>query len=259
MLWCCIEPQRVEKTTPIMEAIAAGFGGRTCLGEPPDDGELFVVWGQMWTALTAIQKARAQGRPYLQLDNGFIRPGRGTLEGYYRISYCAPGPILWPDAPPARLAVHMQPWRSIGSQVVVGVPGEHFGRAWDLDMTAWTAQCVSTLRRYCRRPVVTRVKRSPVPLQIQLHNAWAVYTHSSNIAVDAVIAGIPVFCAETCPAAPVGCLDVAQIERPVMPDRAAWLNSLIAQQYTVDEMQSGLARDYVGAVIKEAVNARQNL
>ncbi len=253
MLWCCIEPERVDKTTPIMRAIATGFGGRTCLGEPPDDGEMFVVWGQMWTALSAIRKARATGRPYLQLDNGFVRPGRGGLEGYYRISYCAPGPVMWCGAPRARLSVPMQPWRTTGRQVVIGVPGEHFGRAWDLNMTAWTAQCVQALRRHSQRPAVTRLKRSAVPLQIELHNAWAVYTHSSNIAVDAVLAGIPVFCAPTCPAAPVGSLEIAEIERPVMPDRQAWLNSLIAQQYTVDEMRSGLARDYVGAVIKAAV------
>jgi len=251
MLWCCIEPERVEKTTPIMEALAAGFGGRLCLGEPPDDGAPFIVWGQMWTTLKAIPKAIQSGRPYFQLDNGYIQPARGGPKGYYRITYRSPAPVMWPDAPKARLPVPMAPWRKQGRHVLIGLPGPHYGRAWGIDTTAWISTCVTNLRRYTPRPATTRHKASPVPLAREFGNCWALYTHSSNVAVDAVIAGIPVFCEPTCGAAPVGNLDIAQIEKPAMPDRSAWLNSLIAQQYTLDEMRSGLARDYLGAVIEQ--------
>jgi len=252
MLWCCIEPERVQKTTPIMEAMAAGFGGRTCLGEPPDDGEMFVTWGQLWNALKTIPKALKQGRPFLHIDNGYIDPARGLATGYYRITYNSPSPIMWPDAPKARLVKSMAPWRENGRGIVIGLPSGFFGRAWGIDSQVWQASCVKELRRYTERPAFTRLKKSPVPLARDLQHAWALYTHSSNVAVDAVLAGIPVFCQPTCPAAPVGNLDIAQIERPAMPDRQAWFNSLIAQQYTVDEMRSGLARDHVAAVIARA-------
>ncbi|QOZ25287.1 hypothetical protein [Bradyrhizobium sp. CCBAU 51753] len=250
MLWCCIEPARVEKTTPIMEALAAGFRGRLCVGEPPDDGEPFIVWGQIFTALTAIPKALAQGRPFYQLDNGFVDPARGGPTGYYRITYRSPSPVFWQDAPPSRIKRDLRPWRQSGSHIVIGLPGENFGRSFGIDCRRWIEESpVRELRRYTVRPITTRLKRAETPLAQDLRNAWALVTHSSNVAVDAVLAGIPVFCKATCPVAPVGNLDLAAIERPEMPDRGAWFNSLMAQQFTVDEMRSGMAREYLSAAI----------
>jgi len=252
MLWCCIEPEREEKTATIMQAVAHGFGGRTCIGEPPDDGEMFIVWGQLWTALKAIQKARETGRPYLHLDNGYVKPARGMPIGYYRITYCSPAPILLDDPPKARVKVPMHPWRTQGRHVLIGIPGADYGKAWGMDMQAWLRTCVTILRRHTERPAYTRHKKSHMPLARDFRNCWAVYTHSSNIGVDAVLAGIPLFCAETNPAAPVGNIDIADISRPAMPDRQRWFDSLMAQQYTLSEMRSGLAREYVGAVIQQA-------
>lgn len=232
--------------------MAEGFGGRTCLGAPPDDGEIAVFWGQLWTALAEIPKALAQGRPFLHIDNGYVDPARGGPTGYYRLTYCSPSPIFWPDAPRSRIRRTMQPWRQNGRKILVGVPSEHFGRAWGLDMRDWIGTCIRNLRQHTARPAEVRHKKQTVPALAQhLTGAWALYTHSSNVGVDAVLAGIPVFCAPTCPAAPVGNLDLAAIERPAMPDREPWFNSLMAQQYTVDEMRSGLARDYVAAVINQ--------
>jgi hypothetical protein len=96
---------------------------------------------------------------------------------------------------------------------------------------------------------------SKTPLADDLRNCWALVTHSSNVAVDAVLMGIPVFVAPTCPAAPVGNLDLAKLETPDMPDRARWFDSLMAQQFTVDEMRSGLAKEYLQMVIDRKIAA----
>jgi hypothetical protein len=56
-----------------------------------------------------------------------------------------------------------------------------------------------------------------------------------------VIAGVPVFVDGASAAAPVGNLDVSQIEQPVMPDRTRWLHSLACQHFTLDEMRDGAA------------------
>jgi len=84
-----------------------------------------------------------------------------------------------------------------------------------------------------------------------MRDCWALVTHSSNVAVDAVIAGVPVFVEPTSPAAPVGNLDLAKMENPNMPERGPWFDSLMAQQFTVDEMRSGLAREYMQMVIDQ--------
>src|SRR6188474_3188361 len=49
----CITPERQQKTRMLMSALAGGIGlsAHLVLGEPPDDGAPFVVWGQEWLTL----------------------------------------------------------------------------------------------------------------------------------------------------------------------------------------------------------------
>lgn len=255
MLWCCIEPARVEKTTPLMEAMQQGFGGKVCIGAPPDDGEMFAVWGQQWLALDLIPKALKAGRPFLQIDNGFVQPARGTLIGYYRISYNGLSPVLLADAPTSRIKVAMAPWRTNGRHVVLALPGSGFGRAISLDMGTWIHASQTVLRRATKRPIIVRPKKSGRTMDADMRGCWAMVTHSSNVAVDAVLMGVPVFVAPTCPASPVGNIDLTKMETPNMPDRLRWFNSLMAQQFSVDEMRSGFARDRMQAVISQVERA----
>lgn len=250
MLWCCIEPARIDKTTPIMNAMAQGFNGKTCLGEPPDDGEMFVVWGQLWTALKVIPQAIKQGRPFLHIDNGYVQPARGTLIGYYRITYNGMSPVLLTDAPSTRVQVQMTPWRKSGKHVLLALPGEEFGQAMGMEMRTWIASIQNRVRAHTERSLVVRPRKANTPVSGDLRQCWALVTHSSNVAVDAVLSGVPVFVEHTNPAAPVGKLDL-NIEQPEMPERSNWFNSLMAQQYTVDEMRSGFAADLVREVINQ--------
>lgn len=251
MLWCCVEPERIFKTTPIMEAMAEGFGGKLCLGEPPDDGEMFVLWGQLWTALKALPKAIAQGRPFLHIDNGYVEPARGGLIGYYRITYNGMSPVLLPDAPPSRILRHKVPWRRGGNHVLIALPGAEYGQAIGLQMQPWIDASQRAVRRHTERQLIVRPRVTHKALAVDLYRCWAVVTHSSNVAVDAVLNGIPVFVEPTNPAAPVGNLDLARLDSPAMPGRRPWFNSLMAQQYTIDEMRSGFAREFIGAVIAQ--------
>lgn len=238
----CVTPERPGKTSRIMEALKHGWDGpaQVVHGAPPDDGEPFVVWGQAWLAAEIIPQALREGRPFWQIDNGFFRPARGGDVGYYRFAYRGLAPVLLMDAP-KRLGVDMAPWRADGRHVVLGVPGEGFGRAIGLDMPEWTRRAHLELQRVTRRPIVVRHKTGARPLSADLRNAWALVTHSSNVAVDAVRAGIPVFVAATNPAAPVGVVGLGPIERPVMPERRGWWRSLMAQQFTLEEMADGTA------------------
>jgi hypothetical protein len=84
-----------------------------------------------------------------------------------------------------------------------------------------------------------------------LTDAWALVTHSSNVAVDAVLCGVPVFVAPTSPAAPVANLDLKTMKAPLMPQRGAWLASLLAQQFTLDEIRSGFAKQMMDQVVAQ--------
>lgn len=251
-LYCCIEPQRVEKTERIMSALAAGTGGRICLGAPPR-GEAFVVWGHRFLSETIIPRAIADGTPWWFIDNGFYQPARGGTAGYYSLTYRSLAPIMF-DAPDmGRLAITMAPWRrERHGYVLLALPGRYYGQMLGFDMKAWSEMMRAKIRKYTRRQVVIRDKKKcRRPLADDLAGASVVVTHSSKIAVDAVIAGVPAIVAPTNPAAPVASTNLADIEKPKMPERERWWASLMAQQFTLEEMRSGLAAAAMSAIVEQ--------
>lgn len=260
MIYCCITPEREPKTRMMMASLAAGIGrdARVVLGAPPNDGNPFVVWGQEWLTMRIVPQAYRDGRPFWTLDNGYWHPARGTSRGYYRFCYRGMTPILFPkECELRRPSVPLRPWREGGRYVLIAMPGVEFGAALGIDVAAW---CETIINRVCaktKRPVRVRARNSTTPLNDDLRDAWAVVTHSSNVAVDAAIAGIPVFVEPTSAAAPVGRTDL-EIDEPVMPGRNRWLRSLASQQFTIKEMNDGIAWQWMQRVVAEVDGNRSS-
>jgi hypothetical protein len=88
--------------------------------------------------------------------------------------------------------------------------------------------------------VRTKEQRKAVPFAQALQGAHAVVCWTSNAAVDALLAGFPVFCTAPCAAYRMGQTDLAKIECPFFPpDREQWARNLAANQWTLNEMTSG--------------------
>jgi hypothetical protein len=256
MIHLCVTPERVDKTLRLMTALSRGMSLYTVppephqivKGSPLDDGEPFVLWGQAWLAMRVLPRAVEQGRPFWHIDNGYVNPARGGLTGFYRINYRSLSPMLLNDVDHNRIyetgaKARLHPWRKPhqrGRKVLIALPGADFGVSLGMDMRAWIAHIHEQVQSRTDRPIFIRPKESSRPLVQDLRDAWCVVTHSSNVAVDAVMYGVPVFVAPTSPAAPVGRTDL-KIEKPVMPDRTDWLASLMMQQFTLDEMRFGYA------------------
>lgn len=240
----------------LMESLQqGGIGASRITGAPPADGEPFAVWGQRWLAAEIIPAAYAERRPFWHLDNGYYDPAGGFRSGYYRMTYRGLWPVLIPNPPairPLRAGrPKLRPWRTTGGHILVALPGESYGVSIGLNMPAWIAGIRDHIRPYTDRPILWRPKGCRRKLSADLLGAWALVTHSSNVAVEAVLAGYPVFVAATNPAAPVGNLDLSALERPQTPERGRWLASLLAQQFTVEEMANGAARPLLEMVRRQ--------
>lgn len=243
MIFLCITREREMKTRRIMAALEQGSAGRgkLILGAPPD-GEPFVVWGQRWLSETIVPPAVRQGVDWWHVDNGFYWPANGRPTGYYAITFRGLTPAFIADADRTRLPLRMAAWRqSRGDHVLLALPGMHYGRMLGADMAAWCRTIAERIGAHTDRPILLREKGCSRPLAHDLARAFVVVTHSSKVAIDAVVAGIPSVVEPSNPAAPVCSTDLAEIEAPKMPERDAWWASLMAQQFTLDEMRSGFA------------------
>jgi hypothetical protein len=243
---------RFEKFEMIMRNLATGWEeGRCIYGEPPEDENPVACYGQIWGTEKVLKRACELRRPYWHIDNGFWRPGRGLPHGYYRFTYQGMSARFLPDSPTTRfesLNIRIRAWRRQGRHILLALPGLEYGCGIGLDMPYWIAETERALRTATDRLIVVRPRHSRVPLERDFHNCWAVVTHSSNVAVDAVIAGIPVFVSPLSMAAPVGNLDFRDLETPKRPERFEWCCSLACQQFTVSEMKNGTAYRFLQRV-----------
>lgn len=246
-------PERRNKFEMIMRNLAAGWkDGAKCIhGAPPDDDNPVACYGQIWGTEKVLQRATARDRIYWHIDNGFWKPGRGQWQGYYRFTYRSMTARFLPDSPRQRferLGIRLKPWTRWGNHILLALPGLEYGVGIGLDMPYWIKEIERELRNSTDRPILIRDRLSPRPLMQDLRGAWAVVTHSSNVAVDAVCEGIPVFVSPLSMAAPVGNLTLLDLEHPKKPERIEWCYSLACQQFTVAEMRSGTAYHHLKRV-----------
>lgn len=194
--------------------------------------------------------ARAGGFDWYYADNAYFDCARGT---HFRVAKNALqlGGTVAPDWKRcAALGLEEQPWQRDGRHIVVVMQSAHFMREvaqWPGGADGWQRLVLQTLKKHTDRPIVVRhwerdKARRASSLHQELKGAWAVVTHMSAAANEAVLAGIPVFCTGRCAALPMGLSDLTQIEHPRRPDgRQEWAAMLAARQWTLEEIERGEA------------------
>jgi hypothetical protein len=224
------------------------------------------MYGALRGLLPTLRQAQREGRNWFYGDNGYFLSGKSETS-YFRITRNALQHNGIGTATPyrmdraKRLGVTLKPWRKSGSHIVVCPPGHLFGATFGFSADAWIEKTLESLKKHTARPLRVRMKVSwndakPVdiirgstgkpktsvttPLMDDLKDAWALVTHSSNAAVEAVVAGYPVICTDPCGASAMGSNDLATIESPRTDgDRESWLAVIAGAQWKLSEMRDG--------------------
>ena len=144
------------------------------------------------------------------------------------------------------------PWKKTGSEIIV-CPSSNTMSQWctNKNEQEWTESTIKELKKHTDRPIRVRYKPRAqgtsgpsvalVPFNEDIKDAWAVVTSVSMCAVEAISAGIPVFCDPISFTRPVGQTELSKIEQPVYGNREPWFNHLAYCQFTQKEIKSGMA------------------
>lgn len=209
----------------------------------------------------------AAGRKAVYIDLGYW--GREGLHGHHKIAVNARHPTAYfnkiPHEPDRlrKVGVTIEPWRNGGKHILLAGMGEKAAEAEGKTAESWERDALKWLGRITDRPIIYRPKPSwlqskPIPgtifswggqprpgfrrqhLAEVLMNCHAVVTHHSNVAVEAICAGVPAFCWKGV-AMPMSSQDIDAIEKPVRPDgREGWAASIAYQQWDIREISEGL-------------------
>lgn len=268
-----------KNSVPVFAAFRQGAArcGMPCVSHDIT-ADVAVIWSVVWAGRMkqnheVWRTFRDTDRPVIVLEVGMLQRGmtwKMGINGTGRDAvWCETHNLVRPQ----QLNLQLQSWRRAGSHVLIAAQRGDSEQWQGMPSTQqWLTDTVHELRKYTDRPIQVRAhprQRSTVPagckfvrpvfligtydsfdLGRSLNNAWAVINHNSGPGSQAIIEGCPAFVDRSSLAAPVGNLDLAHIETPVMPDRNQWLVDISHTEWTLPEISSGSAIDQLLTRIK---------
>lgn len=242
------KPKALNICNAFVEGVmACGGEARVATGIPAtlDPGDSFFygvrpAWAHLW------DQAKRERRTWWYCDNSYFDRSRET---YFRITrnalQCDGLRACWSGDGAARLrtlGVTIKDWRAGGEHIVVCPQTEEFLQVVAGYEGDWLADAIAAIKKHTDRPIRIRKKGEKRPLTEDLKGAWCLVTHMSCAAVEALIAGVPVFATGRSAAQWMGISDLSLIETPYYPERRQyWAEVLAANQWNLDEMRSGYA------------------
>lgn len=198
-----------------------------------------VMYGCLRGLEPTLRQAQKEGRDWYYIDNGYFCPGH--YDGYYRVTknaYQIDGQGRSNGKRLAQLKLHVKPWRENGRHIVFCPPSEVWSEIQGINHKQFVSDTLHAIKDATKRPLVVRQKSIKRALELDLTDAWCLVTYSSNAAVEAILAGIPVICLGRCAASAISGT-IENIETPITTKRSSWLGVLADNQWTLDEMRDG--------------------
>jgi hypothetical protein len=189
--------------------------------------------------LNTLTAAQERGDDFFFVDHAYF--GRGY---FYRITKNALFHSGRGKSDLSRLKFfhrELKPW-VYGANIIICPQSEGFFRRQGIAQADWIFNVINQLKKVTSRRIIIHHKRDPRPLSDLLANAHAVIVHSSNSAVEALMAGVPVFATAPCPAAALAEKDLSRIEKPFYPkNRMEFAGVLADNQWSLEEIRNGTA------------------
>ena len=141
--------------------------------------------------------------------------------------------------------IKLEPWRYDGEYILFIPPSDHVKKYYYFNHH-WEEQTLKTIKKHTRKPIKIRTKESNTPLEKDLENAFCTVSYQSTVVIKSIMSGVPSFCANESMGVPVSLTDMTQIKDPLYtPEREYWIDTLLANQFTMSEIENGTAWNYV--------------
>lgn len=197
-----------------------------------------------------IRQAVSLGRDYYYIDTGYI--GNGKKKVWHRVVKNGVQHASIVDRPSdrfERLGIRMKNWNKDGRKILLCPPSEKSMVFYGESLDVWMKKIVKQIKSHTDRPIVFRYKPATRSERVSgntiesalMDDVFCLVTYNSITATEAVFNGIPAFTLAPNAASPVCLQNLSQIEKPIYPDREAWVNHLAYGQFTVQEMIDGTA------------------
>jgi hypothetical protein len=240
MIYAYANPAK-SNSLSVCEAFCRGVGSGAMLVTDlkPRDGEAF-FYGVQPPLLPAWNHVQANDLPYIYADNGYFK-SRWQGGDYLRLTRNAlqHTGLGQSDGKRARdLGVQLR-FRRRGGVPLVALQSEWWYKFNGTTLKDWLDETLSLMDKSgWPKPEVRSKDEAGTP--VNWKGTCAVVTHSSNMAVDAIVRGIPAVTSGVSPAAGINTLDDWP-DLSLPPDIQQWVGVLADNQWTLTEIKDGTA------------------
>lgn len=276
IFWSSGKPREDAIAAALGQAVRSGgddFEVRTVEDYHEPSGDVGCVFGVKGIARRLLDDYRAAGRHALFFDKGHTRrlPDGAALWRVSADGFMPLDTFQRVPRPGDRAKAHglsLSP-RQFGECVLfAGASQKHCDFHGLGDCSEYARRVIAEVRAHTDRPVIYRPKpswrsavpidgtefsRSPTRLADELARCFVLVTHSSNAAVEAILAGVPAIVLGPGIARPVTSRTVADVEDPYWTldeERRQWLADLAYCQWSVEEIASGETWKTIGRTIE---------
>lgn len=214
-----------------------------------------------------IRRHQERGLPVLVLEKGYVRRDAYYAAGWNglnnRANFCNNG---MPSDRWDALDIELKPWRRDGRTILVCCQVPSDASVQNVDIIDWCARVIRELRSIApdreiifrphplardRTPDMLHAHTSTRPLNEDLDDALFVVTYNSNIGVDAVINGIPIFVGDKgAMAYDVASKNLSEAYLPGVKVIKQWAYNLAYTQWTIEEMARGLPWQHLTTAVE---------
>lgn len=198
---------------------------------------------------------------YLHIDHGYIGRSKSNMfNGYYRVSLndtqAHYKDVNLPSERAKKLGVTLKDWEDNEHGLVLIIPPtDAMAIFYGINIDDWVK---TTIKKIKDKPHKVRLKTDTIPLEQDLKGARCLITFNSNAAVDATLLGIPVIATSQHSVIrdwnklTMNDLDDCY-KKSVNLDRNKLINFISYHQFTLDEMEKGIAATIIKEMRKENV------
>lgn len=196
---------------------------------------------QSWGALQRAIRAR---KDWYYGDHSYFKEGR---KKFYRITKNAfqhHGEGMGNENSLSQFFTGAAPFKKDGRHILICMHSDSFHERMGSPNPEYFQSIERRISAYSDRPIVVRYKRSETPFMRDLDGAWAVVTHSSMTALEALMRGVPAFMTSDSALRSLTLRDPINIEWPLYPsaEQRMMVASVLARnQWTMDEISNGKA------------------
>lgn len=262
--------QTEKNNDHLSEAIMHGFGIQHW--RPVGDAKCYPgEWIHMMNSLQygafqILDECRKTGKNYIFIDNGYIN-NHTTSDWLKRMYRIVPNAFQHHWIPEiydverytkhfdADISEICRPWNYGRGNHILVIPQSSYQSNKLFGLSGWARNIHTALQSfgYPNKIVFRQKGMYTQPLELDLLNAQACITYSSNVAVDAVRLGIPTFCGDESAARPVAdhlknlywLHDLVNYCILEPENKIEWLQGLICGQFTHTEISNGFAKEMV--------------